>query len=383
MNVSHRAVVVVVGANLAQLPTAMRPLVIVLLGHHNTGDYAVAGTAAAAGSIGMAVTAPLWGRLLVSRGHRLVLCATTAAAAAAQLALAVMSHTTGFIALAAVAGLTSPPAVSSGRALLPALVPGSGLSRAYTGNALAQELTYVLGPLWVVWWSTAGGPPAALVACAALGVIAVAAMLAAVPREQAAPSAALAGPPTALRRPAVRTVSLVHLSYMAAIGAMWVLLPGFASTAGDGAGAPWLVTAWSLGSLAGGAAIAVRGRRRGLADAYLRRLALLAGTSGLPALAGTMTEMALAVLVFGIGLSPWLATADELTARAATAAGAGEAYGWQIAAGQAGSAVGSAVAAAVIAGERVAGPPFLLVTVPLGIALVLAVTRRRTLAAGG
>lgn len=377
--------VLVAGANLAQLPTAMRPLLIVLLGHHNTGDYAVAGAAAAAGSIGMAVTAPLWGRLLGSRGHRLVLCATTAGATAAQLALAVTTGTSAFVALAAVAGLTSPPAVSSGRALLPALVPESGLSRAYTVNALVQELTYVLGPLWVVWWSTAGGPPAAMVACAALGMAAVAAMVVAVPRGQAAPSPAFAGRATPLRRPAVRTVSLVHLSYMAAIGAMWVLLPGFASTAGgDGdAGASWLVAAWSLGSLAGGAAIAVRERRRGLAGTYLRRLALLSATSVLLALAGTMAEMALAVLVFGIGLSPWLAAADELTARAATTAGAGEAYGWQISVGQVGSAVGSAAAATTIAGERAAGAPFLLVTVPLGIALVLAVTRRRTLAPDG
>jgi MFS family permease len=380
MNVSRRVVGVVVGANLAQLPTAMRPLLIVLLGHHNTGDYAVAGAAAAAGSVGMAVTAPLWGRLLGSWGHRLVLCVTTAASGAAQVALAFTTGTMGFVALAAVAGLTSPPAASSGRALLPAMVSAEGLSRAYTGNALAQELTYVLGPLWVAWWVTVGGPPVALVACAALGAVAAVAMMTAIPRGPAAPTPTPSRRATPLRRPAVRTVSLVHLSYMCAIGAMWVLLPAFASSAGEPGEAPWLVAAWSLGSLAGGAAIAVLGRRdHGLAGSYLRRLTLLAVSSTPLALTGTMTGMALAVLVFGLGLSPWLAAADELTARAAPD-GAGEAYGWQVAVGQLGSAAGSAVAAA-IAERQAAGPPFLLVTAALAVALVVAFARRRTLAA--
>ncbi|WP_158602951.1 MFS transporter [Jiangella rhizosphaerae] len=314
------------------------------LGEHNTGDYAAAGTAAAAGALGMAVTAPLWGRLLGAWGHRAVLGVTTMACTAAQLALAFTTDARWFLALAFVAGLTSPPAVSSGRALLPAMVPAGGLSRAYAANALAQELIYVAGPVWVAWWVAMGGPPAALVACAVLGVVAVVAMMAAVPRVRTRPSPGRRAGETPLRRPAVRTVSLVHLSYMGGIGAMWVLLPAFASAADAPAAAPWLVTAWSLGSLVGGAVVTVRGRRAGLAAVYPRRLALLAASSLPLALAGTTTQLALAVLVFGLGLSPWLAAADELTACAAAPSGAGEAYGWQVAVGQLGSATGSAAA---------------------------------------
>jgi len=69
MNVSPDAgpragVLLIASMNLAQLPGALRAVVLVLLGHYVTGSYALAGAGAAAAAISSAVTAPGLGRLL-------------------------------------------------------------------------------------------------------------------------------------------------------------------------------------------------------------------------------------------------------------------------------------------------------------------------------
>ncbi|MBQ0994957.1 MFS transporter, partial [Micromonospora sp. H61] len=76
MNVPRRAVLLIVLMTVAQLPVALRQLLVVLLGHENTGSFATAGVASAGCGIGLAVTAPLVGRLLGRLGARPVLLAT-------------------------------------------------------------------------------------------------------------------------------------------------------------------------------------------------------------------------------------------------------------------------------------------------------------------
>ncbi|MGW3858780.1 hypothetical protein [Micromonospora arida] len=82
------------------------------------GSFATAGVASAGCGIGLAVTAPLVGRLLGRPGARPVLLATGLAHLLALLGLAVTTEPVAFVALATVAGLSTPPAVGSGRAHL-------------------------------------------------------------------------------------------------------------------------------------------------------------------------------------------------------------------------------------------------------------------------
>jgi MFS family permease len=378
MSLPGRAVLIIIATNLGALPIAMRALVLVLLGHHNTGSYAVAGTAAALAAIGLALSAPLFGRMLGRYGHRRVLLATGAAAAAAHIWLAVSHQPIMFVLLAAAVGLTSPPIMSSGRALLPDLVAEDALTRAYTYNALVQELLYVGGPLWISLWIILSGPPAALLACAAVGTAALAVAALAVPGSARSPLTA--APPTTspLRRPAVQTLVSVHLAYMACMGAMWVLVPAFATEAGHPDQGALLVTAWALGSVAGGVAFAVRGRRRPLQFSYLALLGLLAVTALPLAAPATLPQMAIVIAVFGLGLSPWLATADELVSHTSPTGTAGEAYGWLMTTAQIGSAGGS-VLAGMIADRQAIGAPFLIVAGALLIAFTIAFLRRQTL----
>jgi MFS family permease len=195
--------------------------------------------------------------------------------------------------------------------------------------------------------------------------------------------AARAGRPgrtSPLRAAGVRTLGAVHLAYWVCMGAMWVLVPAFATRVGEPGQAGLLVAAWSAGSLAGGVLLAVRRGRVRLRAAYLALLATLAVTSLPLALPATVPQMAAVIAVFGLGLSPWLAVSDQLVAEVAPSGRAVEAYGWLAAAGQAGGAIGAA-AAGVLADRHGGGVAFLLVSAALLAGLGIAVSGRRTLRA--
>ncbi|MGK5740482.1 MFS transporter [Micromonospora sp. URMC 103] len=379
MNVPRRAVALIVLMNLAYLPVAMRQLLVVLLGHHHTGSFANAGIASAACGVGLALTAPLAGRLLGRLGDRPVLLATGAGHLAALLGLAVVTHPVGFVALAAVAGLSSPPVMGSGRARIATLVPAPALGRAYAVNAVGQELLYVGGPLAVTLSLAVTGPAGALLGFAIVGSIALVATAAVLPRARRdGHTATTATPPTG--RATLRTLLGTHVAYTTCMGAMWVLVPAFAAAVGQPDQAGLLVTVWSAGSLAGGLLLARRGRPGSPARAYVGLLGVLTVTSLALPLPRTVVQMAVALAVFGLALAPWLAVTDEILALATPAPRLAEAYGWLLTAGQLGVSLGSATSGAV--NDRFGNAAaFLVVGGALTLALATAVVRRRTLRA--
>ncbi|MGQ5264560.1 MFS transporter [Micromonospora sp. ZYX-F-536] len=377
MNVPRRAMLLIVLMTVAQLPVALRQLLVVLLGHQNTGSFATAGVASAGCGIGLALTAPLVGRLLGRLGGRPVLLATGLAHLLALLGLAVVTEPAAFVALATVAGLSTPPAVGSGRAQLARMVPAAALARAYAVNAVGQEVLYVGGPLAVTLSLLLSGPTAALLAFAAIGTVGLLGMAAVLPpreadRQPAGRRSALPG------RATRRTVVGTHIGYMIGIGAMWVLVPAFATTVGHPDQAGLLVTIWSVGSLAGGVLLARLGRPGSPAGAYLTMLGTLAATSLALLLPRSVPQMAVALAVFGLALAPFLAVTDEILARSTPAAQLPETYGWLQTAGQLGIAAGSATSGAV--NDHLGNTPaFLVVCGALALALTVALSRRRSL----
>ncbi|RLP95661.1 MFS transporter [Micromonospora sp. CV4] len=377
MNVPRRALLLIVLMTVAQLPVALRQLLVVLLGHQNTGSFATAGVASAGCGIGLALTAPLAGRLLGRLGARPVLLATGLAHLLALLGLAVTTEPVAFVALATAAGLSTPPAVGSGRSHLARIVPTPVLSRAYAVNAVGQEVLYVGGPLAVTLSLLISGPTAALVAFAVIGTAGLVGMAAVLPprevdRRPAERRSALPG------RATRRTIVGTHLGYMTGIGAMWVLVPAFATTVGHPDQAGLLVTIWSVGSLAGGLLLARRGRPGTPGGAYLTLVGMLAATSLALLLPRSVPQMAVALALFGLALAPFLAVTDEILARSTPAPHLAETYGWLQTAGQVGIAVGSATSG-VVNDHLGNTPAFLVVSAALALALVVALSRRGTL----
>ena len=377
MNVPRRALALIVLMNLGYLPVAMRHLLVVLLGHHNTGSFAAAGAASAACGIGLALTAPVAGRLLRRLGDRPVLLASGLGHLVALLGLAVATDPWVFVAFAAGAGLSSPPVMGSGRARLAVVVPAPALGRAYALNAVAQELLYVGGPLVVTLSLLATGPAGALLGFASVGTAALVATAFVIPRAPGdARRAAAPTPPPG--RATLRTLLGTHLAYTTCMGAMWVLVPAFAAAVGHPDQAGMLVAVWSAGSLVGGLLLARLGRPGTPGAAYLGLLGTLAVTSLALPLPRTVAQMAVVLAVFGLGLAPWLAVTDEILARATPAPRLAEAYGWLLTAGQLGTALGAATSGAV--NDRFGNAAaFLVVGAALVLALATAVTRRRTL----
>ncbi|WP_431927213.1 MFS transporter [Nonomuraea jabiensis] len=367
----------IVCLNVAQLPVAMRPLLIALVGAQ-AGGFTIAGLAGGAAATGMALSAPWWSRGLPRFGDRRILIVSGTLFLATELALATSHGPLQTVGAAALSGLCTPPISSSVRSMLPHLTSSGDPARAYAVNAVAVETVYIGSPLWVSGWVALAGPAAALVASALIGAGALAAGIALVPalahRDHPAG-------PSLLAIPAVRTLGATYLAYWVCMGAMWVLLPAFAAHAGAPYQSGLLVALWSTGSLAGGLILAARSAHGPQRNRYLWLLGTLAATSLPLAMPTTIAAMAVAITLFGVALSPWLATNDHLAAQ--VAGGRSSAlFGWLTTAGQIGSATGATLAGPL--GDRYGGgPAFLVVTAALGIGLAIALHRRETLPRDG
>lgn len=375
MNV--RRVVLVSALNLGQLPIAMRPLLIAMVGVHSTGSFAVGGLAGGFAAAGTAVTSPWWSRSLARYGDRAVLAVSGLLFLLSQVALAACGGPVAFVALAAVCGLCTPPVASSVRAILARSTAPAALTRAYAMNSIALEVVYVAGPLWVTGWLTVAGPAVALLATGIAGALGagVGAALAPPGRRVREPSRAR---PAFLSEPAARTLAGTYLAYWICMGAMWVLVPAFARHSGASGSAGLLVTVWSVGSIVGGVVLAVRPSRLPPRTLYLALLGVLAVTSVPLALSTGTVAMMVAIAVFGLALAPWLSVGDELVVAAAGRDGSAELFGWLTTVGQVGSALGSALAGPL--GDHFGGgAAFLLVAAALGGGLTFALARRHTL----
>lgn len=375
MNV--RLLLLLVSLNVSQLPVAMRPLLVTLLGAAQTGSFAVAGLGGGAVAAGTALTAPWWSRALPRFGDRRVLLGSGALSLAALLGLAGSGTAAMFVGVAAVSGLCTPPTASSVRSMLPRLAADVALTRAYAVNSVALEVVYVGGPLWVTGWVALAGPTAALAASAVTGAAALVTGIALMP---AAPPRRQPGRPGLHGEPAAYTLGGTYLAYWICMGAMWVLLPAFAEHNGTPAQAGLLVALWSAGSLLGGLILAARPPTGPKRDSYLWLLGALTATSLPLALPTSVAAMAVVITVFGLALAPWLAVSDHLVANSVGEQRSAELYGWLTTAGQVGGAAGSALAGP-LADHHGGGPTFLVVTAALGTGLAYALLRRHTLPA--
>ncbi|MEV4620147.1 MFS transporter [Asanoa sp. NPDC049573] len=239
-----------------RLPIGMLTLLFVLVVAAGTGSYGAAGLATAANSALTAAVGPVIGRL--ADGGRavgvLVWCGLAQAALLVGLVAALKAGVPSWAAvvLAGAAGAVNPPTDPVTRAVLPRIAPGQ-VRTAYALDAIAVELTYVVGPLVVGLITALADAYAATIVAAVVTAAGSVGLATAPPVRRGWPA-----PPARQRRVSpVRSAGMLVVLAVAglasvAYGVMEVAIPAHAAFEGHADQAGILIAVWSIGSIAGG-----------------------------------------------------------------------------------------------------------------------------------
>lgn len=373
---------------LARMPLGMNTLAILLFMRARTGSFLQAGIAVGAYTLANAAAAPLQGRLLDRLPHRQVLLCCAFVESALLLVLVLVGDagapSGSLIALAALAGGLMPPVSASMRSLWPQVVRGPGaLESAYALDATAQEVIWTLGPVIVGAATAIASASAAIVLCAAFGMVGTC-LFAAMPPLRVAgrrrvQRAAAGG---ALRSPGLRALFVAVAMLGLLIGALDIGLPALAVHLKAPSAAGVLLAMLSLGSMAGGVLYGARAWRVPL---HTRHEALMAVAALLCApllLAGSLPAAILLTMLAGVTCAPILSCQYALVEALAPEGSAAEAFNWHTAALVAGIAAGTAAAGALVEALGVSAA-FLLASGGVGIGALSAVAWRRWIGASG
>jgi len=184
-------------ATLGRLSYATVSLALLITVHDATRSYAAAGSAL--GAFGLAsVTMPVKSRLIDRLGQARVLPVLSIAFAGSLIAASLATYASIstallYVTLAVLAGLTAPPLGPSMRALWASLTPDPAVrQRAYSLDAVVEEVLFGVGPLLVGAMVLVSTGPAALLGTAVLNLLGGLGMARAAPR-QASPATAAYG----------------------------------------------------------------------------------------------------------------------------------------------------------------------------------------------
>jgi MFS family permease len=374
----------VVATVLARFPIGLNGLAILLFVENVTDSFGIAGLATGALALGVAVGAPIQGRLVDRAGRALMIPMAIGHAAslgALWLLGTLDSPAAVLVVLPFLAGLGFPPTSSVLRSLWPRLLRDRSdlVSSAYALDSVLIETIFILGPLAVAAIVVAVGPQAALglsAACVLAGTITFVAQLSAVDeRRTAEHERHLLG---ALTSDGVRTLVLSTFPVGVCLGANEVALPAFSEAEGSEALAGVLIAMLSAASVAGGLLYGARSWRASLPDLHMR-FAIFLPLAFLPLLAApSIPAMALLVIPAGAVIAPLLASRNELVGRVAPSGAATEAFTWPLMALTSGIALGSGLAGALVEADGwAAAATAAIIAAALGAAVVAA--RRQTL----
>ncbi|WP_350274165.1 MFS transporter [Kribbella sp. HUAS MG21] len=338
---------------LARLPVLATMVPVTFLAKDLSGSFRWAGVVAGAYSVGMAIAGPLWSRTADRRGPRGVLLVTGIAWSVALLAIALLpagAHQ-ALPLLTLVAGALVPPVMQTLRAAWPRVVQGPALRTAYSVDATAQELLFMVGPML--------GATAVSVASPRLGVLLAATMSAvfiwwyALRQPAPLPHGEHAPVPLTARQ------LLWHrhrLPLILAFG-LWVMsfngislaIVAYADDHGQRLIAGIFEAVWAFGSLVGGV---VAGALPGRRTSYVWRRAALVVAGMLLCVFATWSTVSLgiALAMSGLTLAPAIGALYERLGALTPDVARTEVFGWMSSSAMGGAAVGAAVSGAVIEG---------------------------------
>lgn len=346
---------------LGRLPGAMAALAIVQLVRSTSGDFAFAGLITAVYVVAGAIGQPLLGRLVDRFGQVAVLTVSGILSflAFTGMALAVDPLPGLAVALAAAAGVFTPPLEPALRALWPRLVaPGPQLKAAFSLDAGAQEIIFIIGPLLTVVGIAVFGPVGNLLFAGALGLVgALAFIVNPVPRaasasvQRRAGAAAHPGVRSPILIPAVARVAVFTFGIGVPVGALTIVATASeAARASDGL-AGWILAVNAVGALVGATVVGIRPLGSTPARLLTECGVLLAlGYLPLAATALPMWAYVIAAGLSGLMLPPTLGQVFERISQLSPAAALTEANGWVVSAMTLGIGAGTLVAGAVVGG---------------------------------
>lgn len=308
-----------VPALLGRLSLAMVTLALVLAVEAATGSFAVAGAAAGAFGLTNVVASPFRARVVDRWGQRRSLNLLAGIYATGLLALAALTGVHGWlrgsgtwiVVVAACAGLFAPPLGAAMRVLWGAITSSMALrTRAYTVDAVAEELLFTVGPLVVALVVAVASPSAALVVAATASVVGTLGMTSSSASRaltgQAMTAATASGRP--LRQRGFRPVLVALVGAGIILGVIEIAASAFATNAGARELAGPLMAGFAGGSAIGGLAYGTRDWR---SDPSRRLLVLglgMAIATGTLIVAPTILTIGAILVVVGLFLAPSLVT---------------------------------------------------------------------------
>lgn len=331
---------------IGRLPIGITGLAVLLFVQSSLGSFAQGGAAAAFYMAGLAVMAPIFGRVIDRRGPRAVLLATVILFPTALITLvwAIERFGAPAVLLAAAVGATFPPITVCMRTFFrQRLADELLLSTAYSLESVLIELIFILGPVLVALFVAFASPALAVYFAAACG--GAGALLfhrsAAVRTWKIQPrtNARLLGP---LGERGFIPLILVVLCFAAAFGFLEIGVTAYATESGSVAIAGLLLGLMSVGSAFGGLAYGSRSWRLRLGPQFSLLLALMG--VGLALLSLVSHPAAFAAIGFGAGIvmAPVLIVQSMLVAKSVRPEHTAEAFTWSASALLAGVGLGLA-----------------------------------------
>jgi MFS family permease len=334
---------------LGRLPIGLTGLAVLLLVQTTTGSFALGGAAAACYVTGLALAAPVLGRLIDRQGPRRVLLACAFAFPAALGLLVAASERADVFWLAfpaaAAAGACFPPiSVCMRTYFRQAFADDALLAVAYSVESVLIEIIFIVGPLLVALFVALASAASAVWFSAACGLAGTLLFVASPAlrnwRIEARTRHSLLGP--LANRRFVDLILLV-LCFATAFGFLEIGITAYAIEGGDAAFAGVLLGVMSAGSAAGGLAYGSRAWHFPLGRQFAAALALTSLGLGVLALPWQPWPFAAWSLVAGIAIAPALIIQSMLVTKIALPEHSTEAFTWTTSALLAGVGIGLAI----------------------------------------